>query len=144
MGEGNSFSLELFSLEVEISFPSKNLQMMTNSLQKKFSRVHDHQIVEVLVMKESQNDFKLEFKFTGSDAKIKAQVTETLSDFATAKTQITFEDHPMIQELMTNTSAICNTLRTKSGYFRVDDQNQYQVSQGLSSIFEEVNAPENF
>ena len=101
--------------------------MLTHTLQKKFSRVHDHQIVEVLVIKESQEDFKLEFKFTGSDTKIKGKVRETLRDFATEKTQIEFEDPPTIQELMTNTSAICNTLRTKSGYFRVDAQSQYQT-----------------
>ena len=128
MGQGNLFLKKTMSvLKIEISFPTKNLQMMTHSLQKKFSQVHDHQIVEVLVMRESKDDFKLEFKFTGSDAKIKLQLAEALEDFKTDKSKIVFEDHPMIQELMTNTSAICNSLRTKDGHIRVDAEKRCHI-----------------
>ena len=107
--------------------------MMTNTLQKKFSQVHDHEIVEVLVMRESKDDFKLEFKFTGSDAKIKLQLTEALGYFKSDKSKIVFESHPMIQELMTNTSAICNTLRTRDGSFHVDPKQKYLP---LKSVYE--------
>ena len=136
-------SLSSSVLKIEISFPTKNLQMMTDTLQKKFSQVHDHQIVEVLVMRESKDDFKLEFKFTGSDAKIKLQLTEALEYFKTDKSKIVFEDHPMIQELMTNTSAICNTLRTKAGHFRVDSEKRYIV-QKITVVWKLVNIEDSY
>jgi len=93
---------------------------MMKSINKRFEKVHNSEVVEVLVVKLTSKEYKLQFKFTGTDLKVKQEIHQTLEIFIGDDTDVKFEKAPMIQAILAQTTAMCNTLRTRDGSFHVD------------------------
>jgi len=115
--ENSTFKSQWITLEN----PKFNPLMLQSSIKKRFHEHHKSEIVEVQVIRKSCDSYKVLFRFTGNDElHLKSEIRDSLLICTDSDSTIIFEDPPIIQEILQQVTAMCNTFLTNEGRILVD------------------------